>query len=81
MTSGRFIIDAGTHLQFTQGAGMMVFGKVTFQGREQAPIVITRSEGVPYWAEITVFNHTNQTTSFVKHVRLSHASSPKLGLW
>ena len=75
------IIDAGTHLRFTQGAGVMVFGKVTFQGSEQAPIVITRSEGVPYWAGITVFNHTNQTKSFVKHVQLSHASSPKLGLW
>jgi hypothetical protein len=75
------IIESGTSLRFNQGAGMMIFGKVTLLGSEQHPIVMTRSDGVLHWAGVTVFNQGIQGRSTIKNVQLSHASSPKLGLW
>lgn len=75
------VMEPGVNLRFTEGAGLMVFGRVTLKGTETQPITITRSDNALYWAGMTVFNKENQPGSVVKHTKLSHASSPKLGLW
>ncbi|MBQ4849907.1 CotH kinase family protein [Pseudoalteromonas sp. MMG012] len=75
------VIDAGTHLTFTEGSGLMIFGGVMLKGELEAPIVITRAENASYWAGISVFNKNSRLGSSITHTQLSHASSPKLGLW
>ncbi|KEI72852.1 CotH kinase family protein [Endozoicomonas elysicola] len=74
-------IQPDTRLEFSESAGLMVFGELQVNGSEQKPVIFTKQPNHGNWSGLAVFGTTQRKNSKVSHLRVSHAKSPKLGLW
>ncbi len=77
----KVIIPPGTNLTFSRDAGMMVFGSLQVDGTSNDPVTLTKSQEAAKWSGLSVFAPTSYTRHSIRHMKLSYASSPKLGLW
>ena len=74
-------IQPGTRLEFSENAGLMVFGELFTHGTDNKPVVFTKQARSESWSGLTVFGTESTKNSRVNHLRISHARSPKLGFW
>ena len=77
----KVIIPAGTQITFSKNAGLMVFGSLQVDGNKDNPVVLTKHKTGAKWSGISVFSPTSETEQNINHLKISYASSPKLGLW
>lgn len=77
----KVIIPSGTNLTFSRDAGMMVFGSLQVDGSSKDPVTLTKTSEAAKWSGLSVFAPTSYTSHSISHMKLSYASSPKLGLW
>lgn len=77
----QIIIDPGVTLKFSSEAGIMVFGDLIINGRATAPVNFTRQANNKTWAGLSVFGSLKKHKSQIKHLQVSFARSPLLGLW
>ncbi len=77
----KVIIPSGTNLTFSRDAGLMIFGSLQVNGTSTAPVTLTKTEQAAKWSGLSVFAPSPDTNHSIRHMNLSYASSPKLGLW
>ncbi|MGF1694357.1 hypothetical protein L4C54_01640 [Vibrio lamellibrachiae] len=77
----KVIIPAGTELNFSKKAGLMVFGSLDVNGTNEHPVIMTKTESATKWSGLAVLSKNKETTHSISHLKISFASSPKLGLW
>ncbi|WP_419835935.1 CotH kinase family protein [Endozoicomonas atrinae] len=77
----KVIIQPDTRLEFSEGAGLMVFGELEVNGTQKNPVTLNKRPNGGHWSGLAVMGTTQRRDSKVRHLIASHAKSPKLGFW
>ncbi len=77
----RVEFEAGSQLQFSSSAGLMIFGHVIVNGNSISPVVFDKQAMAQSWYGLTVFSNHTSPRSQISQLQISHARNPVLGLW